>query len=1087
MSNMKLLFTLLITICSLGSFAQETTSEIQGLVTGENGKPLQGTTVMAVHTPTGTIYRTTSRNDGRYNLPNVRIGGPYTITASFVGFKENKQQDILLTLGTAFKADFLMLSETSSLSEVIVTASKNDKLFSKSRTGSAEVISRQQIDRLPTTNRSLQDFTRLTPTANGSSFAGRSSSYNNLTVNGASFNNTFGLSGTLGGQTSSQPISIDALEQIQVNIAPYDVTLGSFTGAGINSVTKSGTNEIKGSVYNYWKGPKLTGKNVATTIVPRQQFDFANRGFSIGGPIIKNKLFFFLSAEMQRESTPATSRVASRNGSTGDNVSQARGEALDSLSNFLKSKFNYNTGAYENYTYDTYSDKVTARFDYNINKNNTLNVNYYYLKSNRNVAPSNSGAIAGNRQPSATAMPFFASSYVINNDFNIVIAELNTRFSNKMSNKLQVGYNQLRDYRTSPGGIFPLVDIGNGLGSTFTSFGYEPFTAFNQLNTDTWQLNDIVTMFKGKHTLTFGTQNTFNKFKNGFAPSYYGAYQYNSLQDFYNSVNNGTANAIRYELRYSARQGGEFPFADVKAFQLGFFAQDKWAVTNNLTVTAGLRADIPVFDNFIPNLYADSLTYRNGLKIKTGEAPKTSILWSPRVGFNWDVKGDKTTQLRGGLGIFAGAPPFVWISNQASNNGVDFGSFVLQPGVNGVLANDPRFVFNQDVNANRPVNAKANTSYNLAVTDKNFKFPQVFRANLAVDQKLPYGITGTLEAIYSKDINAVYHQNINLPSTGTALLGPDNRIRYSGTRIYGGAGGATASNPNISDAILMTNSSKGYTYNLTMQLQRNVKNLYTMIAYSYGDSRSVNDGGSIAQSIWRDRLVSGDPNADVTSYSLFNQPHRVVAASYYRFEYAKHFATSFGFTFEAANAGTGSYAYNGDLNNDALTSNDLIYVPNSASEIILEGANAADTRTPAVLWSQLNAYINQDPYLSTRRGKYAERNGLLLPFYKKLDLNFTQDFFVTVKGKRNTVRFTMDIFNFGNLLNKNWGTFKTTNRTTILNYKRIETTGPNAGKPVFSFPYLDATNLVPLTTTFQNSTSQASRYQVQMGIRYIFN
>ena len=664
MRKMKTLFVLLlVTICSAGSFAQETTSEIQGVVSDEGGKSLAGASITALHTPTGTSYSTTSRNDGRFNLPNLRIGGPYTVTVTFVGFKESTQQDIQLTLGTAYKADFSLTSNASALSEVIVSAQRSDKIFSKSRTGSAEVINRQQIDRLPTTNRSIGDFTRLTPTANGNSFGGRSGAYNNLTVNGASFNNTFGLSGSLGGQTSSQPISIDALEQIQVNIAPYDVTLGSFTGAGINSVTKSGTNEFKGAVYNYSKSPKTTGLRVGTTKLARQQFDFFNRGVSIGGPIVKNKLFFFVSAETQQESSAATSRVAARTGLAGDNVSQADALVLDTLRNFLKTKFNYDAGAYENYPFETNSDKVTARLDYNINKRNTFNLNYYYLKSNRNVAPSNSGAIANSRQPSLTAMPFFASTYVINNDFNIVIGELNTRFSNKVSNKLQIGYNRLRDYRASPGGIFPLVDIGNGAGATFTSFGYEPFSAFNQLNTDTWQVNDIVTVFKGKHNLTFGTQNTFNKFKNGFAPNYYGAYQFRSLADFYNSVNNGAATANRYEIRYSARPSGEFPFAEVSAFQLGFFAQDKWSVTKNFTLTAGLRADIPVFDNFTPNLSADSLTFRDGLKIKTGEAPNTSVLWSPRVGFNWDVKGDKKTQLRGGVGIFAGAPPFVWVSN----------------------------------------------------------------------------------------------------------------------------------------------------------------------------------------------------------------------------------------------------------------------------------------------------------------------------------------------------------------------------------------------------------------------------------------
>jgi len=695
------------------------------------------------------------------------------------------------------------------------------------------------------------------------------------------------------------------------------------------------------------------------------------------------------------------------------------------------------------------------------------------------VPPSNSGAIAGNRQPSLTAMPFFSSSYIINNNFNIIIAELNSRLSNKLSNKLQVGYNQLRDFRSSPGGIFPLVDIGNGAGSTFTSFGFEPFTAFNKLNTDTWQLNDIVTLFQGKHTWTFGTQNTINKFRNGFAPNYYGAYQFASLADFYNSANNGVANALRYELRYSARKNGEFPYADVTTTQLGFFAQDKWQPSSKLVVTAGIRLDIPIFkQNFIANTNADALVYRNGARIKTGEAPKSAILISPRVGFNWDVKGDKSLQVRGGTGVFTGPPPFVWISNQASNNGVDFGSFVNAAGTTA---------FNPNVDAYRPANGAPNTAYNLAITDKNFKFPQLFRNNLAVDKKLPFGIVATLEGIFSKDINAVYHQNVNLPSTGTALLGADQRIRYTSSKIYSGAGGVSATNPNISDAILMTNTSKGYTMNLVLQLQRNVKNLYTMVAYTYGKSKSVNDGGSIAQSIWRDRQVSGDPNDEAVSFSNFYQPHRVVAAAFYRFEFKKHFATSIGFTFEAANAGTASYTYNGDLNNDGLTANDLVYVPRDASEIVLEGVNGADTRTAAVLWGQLNTYINQDPYLSTRRGQYAERNGLLLPFYKRLDFNFTQDFMAKFGKSSHTLRFTLDIFNFGNMLNKNWGIAKFANRPALLNFKRVETVGVNAGKPVFSFPYLDAANLIPLTTTFQNSTGAGSRWQMQVGVRYLFN
>ena len=1086
----RTLSTLLLVLCSVFVFSQETTSEIQGAIKDENGSGLAGATIEATHVPTGTKYSTTTRKDGNFNLPNLRVGGPYQVKVTYVGFKEQTQSDIFLTLGVAYKADFKLVPSSNTLAEVVVATRKSDKVFSRSRTGSAEIINRAQMDRLPTINRSINDFTRLTPTANSgaqygsSSFGGRNYSYNSLTVNGANFNNTFGLAAGLGGQTNSQPISLDALDQVQVNIAPYDVTLAGFTGAGINSVTKSGTNEFKGTVYSYWKSPSLTGRKIGSTKIAKQDFDYNSRGASIGGPIIQNKLFFFISGEQERLSQPATSLVASRNGSTGNNVSQAKAEDLEALKNFLVTKYNYDPGAFENYNFETNSDKVTVRLDLNINKKHTLNVNYYYLRSNRNVPPSNSGAPGGSRQPSKTAMPFFASSYIINNNFDIIIAELNSHFTNSVTNKLQVGYNKLRDFRSSPGGIFPLVDIENGLGSSFTSFGYEPFTAFNTLSTDTWQFNDVVTIYKGNHNITVGTQNTYNKFRNGFAPNYYGAYVFPDLATFYRSaMDTGLAKfAKSYEVRYSARKSGEFPYADIGAWQLGFFGQDKWNVSNDFVLTIGLRADVPIFDKkFITNANADALTFRDGVRIHTGEGPKTSILWSPRVGFNWDVNGDKQMQLRGGVGVFSGPPPFVWISNQASNNGVDFGSFKK------TLVNKDSVKFSPDVDAYRPSNGAANTSYNLAVTDLNFKFPQVFRANVAVDRKLPGDITATLEGIFSKDINAVYHQNVNLPSAGTALVGADNRIRYTSSKIYAGSGGESATNPNISDAILMSNTSKGYTYNLTLQLQRNVRNLYTMIAYSYGMSKSVNDGGSIAQSIWRDRVVSGDPNDDAVSYSNFYQPHRVIASAFYRKEYAKYFATSIGFTFEAANGGTYSYTYSGDLNNDGLTTNDLIYVPKDQSEILLESANAQDLRTPAILWAQLDNYINQDPYLSKRRGQYAERNALLSPFYKRLDLNLTQDFMVNVGGKRNTLRLTMDIFNFGNLLNKNWGIYRIPNRTALLNVKRIETTGPNAGKPVFSFPYFDANNQIPLVNTFQNSTNQNSRWQAQVGVRYIFN
>ncbi|MEO5647143.1 MAG: TonB-dependent receptor, partial [Chitinophagaceae bacterium] len=428
--------------------AQETTSEIQGTVSDGASAGLVGATVSATHLPTGSKYSTTTRKEGRFNLPNLRVGGPYEINVSFVGFKEKKQENVTLLLGQDFKADFIMDAIVKDLAMVTITTSRQDKVFNTSRTGSQEVISRTQIERLPTINRSLQDFTKLTPSANGLSFGGRNNLYNNVTVDGANFNNAFGLSSTLGGQTNSQPISLDAIEQIQVNISPYDVRQGGFSGAGINSVTRSGTNQFRGSIYTYLRNPELQGYNVKTNKITKPSFDYNQRGATIGGPIIKNKLFFFVSGEQERISQPATTLLANKPNQTAipGVISQAVADTLDALKGFLMQKFGYNPGQYQNYNYRTESDKLTARIDWNINTSNTFTLKYNYLKSLRDINASNSGAPNGNRQPSNNGLPFSGSGYTINNNFNIVIAELNTRFGNKFSNKFQVGYSALRDF-----------------------------------------------------------------------------------------------------------------------------------------------------------------------------------------------------------------------------------------------------------------------------------------------------------------------------------------------------------------------------------------------------------------------------------------------------------------------------------------------------------------------------------------------------------------------------------------------------------------------------------------------------------------
>ncbi|MES1221629.1 MAG: carboxypeptidase regulatory-like domain-containing protein, partial [Bacteroidota bacterium] len=717
MRKMKKIFILLLSIfCSIALSAQETTSEIQGRILDDKGNGLYGATVTATHSPTGTHYITTTRKDGRYNLPNVRVGGPYIVAVSFIGFKEEKQDSISLLLGQEFKADFTLTPSVTNLTEVVLTTSRNqNKIFNNNHTGSQEIINRSQIERLPSINRSLQDFAKLEPTASstsfGLSFGGRSSQYNNITVDGANFNNSFGLSGTLGGQTGSQPISLEAIEQIQVNVSPYDVTQGGFTGAGLNSVTRSGTNKFKGSVYTLLKGENTQGYKVEIVVVPKIPIDFKLRGFTIGGPIIKNKVFFFVSAEQVRQELPATSFIASdaSHPPVTGSVSKANADSLAALVALLSGKINgYDPGAYQGYTFATRSDKITAKIDWNINSKHTFTIKYNYLKSYADQfasgsRPNNGTSLvtSGSGSANNTAMPFFAAGYGINNNFNIFIAELNSRFGNKASNKFQVGYTALRDFRSqhSPSATLPFVDILDGAGNIFTSFGYEMFTYNNLLNTDVYQLSDVYKFYKGAHEITVGTQDYYRKYKNAFAPGYQGVFQFNSLNDFRNSLNNGTANARNYYLQYSALPNGEFPFAYAGSTELGFFVQDKWRATKNFTLTYGLRFDMTIYKQaFTDNPYFDALKFKGGQSYNVGKAPHNDKLLSPRAGFNWDVLGNKTLQVRGGGGLFSGPPPFVWLSNQASNNGIQFGALQTS-----------NIAFDADPNKYRPTSGVPNT------------------------------------------------------------------------------------------------------------------------------------------------------------------------------------------------------------------------------------------------------------------------------------------------------------------------------------------------------------------------------------------
>ena len=1074
-----------ITLLSFGASAQETTSEIQGLVSdGKAG--LAGVTIVATHQPTGTKYTTSSRADGRYNLPNLKIGGPYSIHVTSIGFKAEHQDDITLLLGQSHKANFILKEASTTLKEVVVTSGQS-KVFNSSRNGSQEIINRQLIERIPNVNRSWKDLVKLVPSQNNLSFGGLSSQLNNVTLDGANFNNSFGLGdGTLGGQTGAQPISLDAVEQIQVNVSPFDVKYGGFAGGSVNTVTRSGKNQSFGSVYQFFKNKDLQGYKVGDITLPKQDFTYDLKGFTAGGAIVKNKLFFFVNGEEESRMEPGTQWIASdaTNTPNGINVSQAKAADLDALRKFLIEKYNYDPGAYQGYQYGSVSKRLTTKLDWNINSKNSFSLKYTLLRSSADIPASNSQSVnaSNGRRPSTTSMPFYGGGYTINNNADIIIGELNTRFSNNASNKLQIGYTKLRDFRgTLTSGNFPQVDILDGNGQPFTTFGYERFTYGNVLNSDVIQLNNIFNLYKGKHEFTFGTQNSFKKYSNGFSPNYAGAFRFNSLADFYASAE-GTKPAAVYDLSWSLT--GDFPLVGPKNTELSLFAQDKFRVKDNLTITYGLRADYVSFaDNFLYNPVVDTLSkFYDGVRLNTGLAPKNALQLSPRIGFNWDVNNDQTLQVRGGTGLFQGPPPFVWISNQASNSGMAlFGS----------ITNATGYMFNPDINAYRPTPTPGlSRAYSLNVTDPNYKFPQVWKSTLAVDKKV-LGWTVTAEGTYIKNINATVFQNVALPSTGNITLS-DGRTRFIKRSVYDATGTAqTSANPNIGNAIYMTNANVGYVLFGTLQLQRQFKNLAVNASYTRQTAKDGTINGSTAFTMWGARPTSTNPNNFEEGFSNNYLPHRIIGSFVYGKEFIKNTRTSIGLLYEASpNAlqSSLSYTYAGDLNNDGFNGNDLIFVPANASQIKLVNASAvsgvADTRTQEELWNQLDAFISNNKYLSTRRGQFAERQALVLPWVHRLDLNFTQDVYIKYKDTKHTLRFTADIYNFTNFISKDWGVNQTPTTVTPLNFVRLDTDGKT---PVFSFPYLDGKNKVPFTDSFRDNVGFSSRYQIQLGVRYIFN
>ncbi|HNX01271.1 MAG TPA: TonB-dependent receptor [Candidatus Cloacimonadota bacterium] len=1070
---------------------------MNGKVTGINGESLPGATVIAVHTPSGTQYGTVTNADGRFMIGNMRVGGPYKVTFSYVGYDNQEKDNIILSLGNVANIDINLSEKATQISGVVVRALRSE-VINSDRTGASTNVSNDLLNAVPTVSRGLRDITKLSPFASisgsGTSFAGMNNRYNQFAIDGLVNNDVFGLSssGTNGGQTGIEPISLDAIEEYQINIAPYDVRQGGFTGGGINAVTKSGTNDFHGTVYFYGNNQSLVGQNnpADDTKSKYPEYKDFQTGLSLGGPIVKNKLFFFLNAEIDRSRSP----LGSAPGTSSSNITI---EEVDRVLAVLKRVApNYDPGDYNNIVDETNSNKFLAKINYNINNKHKLVLRHSYTYGENT-----------DNSRTANALRFYNNGQYFPSTTNSTGLELNSMFSNTITNKLSLGYTTVRDDRDPLGAAFPTVLVNLSSGRSIT-LGSEYSSVANQLDQNNLSLTDDITFYKGKHTITAGAHLESYKFYNLFVQNIYGSYAYNSLENF-ETIGTTEEVAPTYYAKSYSFQTDDDPSqangaAEFNAYQLGFYGQDEIRVKNNFVLTAGLRLDIPMFPDK-PMNNADFDSAYASKNIATGTLPDTKIMFSPRLGFNWDVFGDKSLQVRGGTGLFTGRVPFVWVSNQFTNNGQLNGTYSVGSTSSSAtpISNPSGMTFNADP-YDQPfaedLGKKAGRGA-INVIDKNFKFPQVFRSNIAVDKSLPWGIIATFEAIFNKTYNNINFTNINRQETADfSFSGVDKRPRYSTTSTNPtnkGYNSAARLDPNYDEIIYLQNTNKGYSYNLALQMLKQLDHGFTAsVAYSYGHSEDLNSGtSSVAYSNWRYvNQVNGLNNLDV-SISNYDVASRVMAFVNYKLEYLDgKLSTQVGLFYNGQSGQPLSYIYNGDMNYDG-TSNDLLYIPASSSEINLvdytkkvDGNNV--TVTAAEQWTALDAYIQGDKYLSAHRGEYAERNGARLPFQHQFDFRILQEFKVKTGNVTNKFQVSLDILNVGNLINKTWGRqYLASNLAcTLIDYKGLYDADSDpavydysSNTPTFTYTGSSLVGNLPYS-----ASDLYSRWRAQVGIRYIF-
>ena len=1075
---MKTFTRLTLVLCTLifgglTAFGQGvTTASVNGRVTDNTGEALIGANILAVHGPTGTTYGNSTNIDGYYRISNMRVGGPYTVTVTYTGYTDVVLENIYLRLGESKKLDLTMEESAIELSMIQVTARPGT---AGANSGTSTQITGDDIDIMPTLNRDVADYVRLTPQSTGysggTSFGGINNRYNAIYIDGAVNNDVFGLSsqGTNGGQTGIAPFSIDIIDQIQVVLSPYDVTLGGFAGGGINAVTKSGTNEFKGTAYYFWQNQDFVGKTNQTltdrTGADREKVaDFTQRtyGASLGGPIVKDKVFFFANAEIRKDETPTPFDFGVYDGASSE-------AELNNLASFIRETYGYDPGTFGDISDELDGLSFFGKLDFNLSDDHRLTLRHSYTKaeqldlngsSDRTINFSNNGI-------------FFPSTT------NSSALELNSTFGDNLSNNLIIGYTTVNDDRDPIGGDFPFLRIDDGDGLIL--IGSEEFSTGNQLEQKIFSITDNFKIYKNNHTITIGTHNEFYDIYNVFIPQNYGTYAYDSIGAFIDGLG-----ASEYDRSYSLVDDltgdGTAAAADFKAMQLGIYAQDEWDVTPRFTLTYGLRLDMPILSDdpaIAPSFNTTTLPllqakYDIANDIEGGTAPDGQLMFSPRVGFDYDLVGDRSSILRGGVGIFTSRVPFVWPGAMYNNNGLTIGRVSENDIPGDVIFIDD--IQKQYTNPNFSV-----PSGDINIFTKDFKFPQVLRANLALDTKLPGDISATVEGIFTKTLNNVNYTNVNSdPTVDFTWTGtPDDRNVYTRTSI----------DPTYSAIYVGSNTSDGYAYTLTAALAKDFAfGLNATLAYTFGDAEAVSEGTSSQNSSqWRGQVSIDGRNDPVLGRSDFALGHRVLSTLSYTVDWnkGKNASTTISLIYDGQAGSPYSYVIGGsggrNPNNETGSTSrnrSLVYIPADASEINLVDKDGV---TAAQQWEMLNAFIEDDPYLSENRGGYAEKNSNWMPFTSFLDLALRQDFAVQAGGRSHKLQFSLDVFNFANLLNSSWGVRYSVpgdfNNYFLYNFEGYEADGTT---PTFSYLTEE------VGTDAMNINNFTSRWRMRMGLRYIF-